>query len=102
MIRKDLLFSDDCPQPEISTINTGKSVIYGNIQLTPFEFFNNAVLRDEIRNGELQLRLSTSLPKPTYYVKFSSPIPGHSWISKDMDFETAISTYSAVIHEEFI
>lgn len=98
MISKTLLFSENCPQPEISLQCTGNAVFYR-------QYFQTGILRDKLKDGLLSLRRSSRLSeskKPLYYVIFVSKKQGYSWVSKETDFDTAISTYRSVIFEEFI
>ncbi|WP_048140519.1 hypothetical protein [Methanosarcina horonobensis] len=98
MISTDLLLSDDCPQPEIDFKGTGKAVIWKRM-------FQTGILQDKLPDGLLSLRRypgRSAQNEPLYYVIFASPIPGYSWVSEESDYETAFSTYSSLVYEEFI
>jgi hypothetical protein len=98
VISREQLFSSFCPQPEYSLSDTGTAVHYRAL-------FQSGILRDKLQNGLLSLRRSCRVSdtnEPLYYVIFASATPGHSWVSEETDYDTAFSTYSAVIYEEYI
>ncbi|WP_440944984.1 hypothetical protein ACSAZL_12550 [Methanosarcina sp. T3] len=67
-----------------------------------FEMCYIVLFMDVLSSGILKLIQVAYRPEPRYIVMFSSTIPGRVWVAKESDYETALSTYSAVISDEFI
>lgn len=95
MISQDLLFSDNCPQPDLSPSSPGICAHYNWLHS------GGGVLRDVLPSGAT-IWLHKSIDQDTYFVAYFSSQPGRTWFSNETDYETALSTYSAVIFEEFI